>query len=215
MLNGSGFSLFFVFMAVTHATSNAGERALPSRTASEAKLQPYILCDGFAGGVRGVTLNRRPQSAEPWRAVDFGGSGQRVSVMDGYRVMYSYARTYAFANLKAERSDPSRYVEDKRIVTSELAELAKADGALDLVNFSYRGYSGQTLTKRQLAGRALGKSQILSDEDSVIITIYFLNHEPENRKFQTFEEFISLRDAFIAGYINCVAKKKSASIGNQ
>ena len=162
-----------------------------------------------------MTLDRRPQGAEPWREVDFSGKSQRVSVLDGYRVMYSYARTYPFANLKAERSDPSRYIEDKRIVTLNLAEMANADGALDLVNFSYRGFSGQTLMKRELAGRALGIAQILSDEDSVIVTIYFLNQTPENRRFQTYEEFISLRDAFIRGYIECVAKKRSIPILSQ
>ena len=156
-----------------------------------------------------MTLDRRPQSAEPWREVGFNGKSQRVSVVDGYRVMYSYARTYPFANLKAERSDLSRYIEDKGIVTLNLAEMANADGTVDLVNFSYRGFSGQTLTKRELAGRALGIAQILSDEDSVIVTIYFLNQAPENRRFQTYEEFISLRDAFIRGYIECVAKKRS------
>jgi hypothetical protein len=52
--------------------------------------------------------------------------------------------------------------------------------------------------------------QLFSDEDLVIVTIYFLNQLPENRRFQTYEEFISLRDAFIRGYIDCVAQKRFA-----
>ena len=213
MMNRFVSSLIFVWTAISLVAAGAAEHALFGRTASEAKLRPYVHCDGFAGGVRAVNLDRRPQTAEPWRAVDYGGNGLRVSVIDGYRVTYTYARTYVFANLKAEQSDPSRYAEDKRIVTLELAEMAKADDALDLVDFSYLGYSGQTLTKRALAGRALGKSQILSDEDAVIITIFFLNQDPENRRFQTHEEFVALRYTFIRGYINCVAKTKSAGIG--
>jgi hypothetical protein len=39
-----------------------------------------------------------------------------------------------------------------------------------------------------------------------------MNQLPENRRFQTYEEFISLRDGFIRGYIECVAKKKSVPI---
>lgn len=206
----SAVALLLLLLLAAHASSGAGERDPPGQVESAVKLQPYIRCDGFPGGVRGVILHRRPQTAEPWREVDFGGRIQRVSVMDGYRVLYSYARTYAFANLKAERSDRSRYIEDKGIVTSNFAEMAKADGSLDLVVFSYRGFSVQTLTKRKLAGRALGMVQILADKDSVIVTIYFLNQIPENRRFQTFEEFISLRDAFIRGYIECVARKRSA-----
>jgi hypothetical protein len=207
----AGIILLFLPSVAAHANSSAGERDPAGQGESSAKLQPYVHCDGFAGGIRGVTLDRRPQTAERWREVNFGGRIQRVSVIDGYRVMYSYVRTYAFANLKAERSDRSRYIEDKEIVTSNLAEMARADDSLDLVAFPYQGFSVQMLTKRKLAGRTLGMGQILADEDWVIVTIYFLNQVPENRSFQTFEEFISLRDAFIRGYIECVARKRPAS----
>jgi hypothetical protein len=173
-------------------------------------MRPYVHCDGFAGGVRGVTLDRRPTGAVPWREVGFGDKTERVSVVDGYRVMYSYPRTYWFANLKAERSDPSRYSEDKRIVTENFVALAGADDSTVLTNFSDRSFVGQTLTKRELGGSTLGITQILSDEDSVIVTIYFMNQHPENRAFQTYEEFIALRDGFVRGYIECVAQRKAA-----
>jgi hypothetical protein len=169
-----------------------------------------VYCDGFAGGIRAVTLDRRPRTAEPWREVGFGEAGVRVSVVDGYRVMYSYARTFPFANLKAEQSDPLRYSEDKRIVTLSFTEIARVDGALDLAEFSYLGFSGQTLTKRELSGRSLAMAQIFSDTDAVIVTVFFLNQIPENRRFQTHVEFISLRDAFLHGYIECVAEKRAA-----
>ena len=159
-----------------------------------------------------MALDRRPRAAAPWREVGFGGRIRRVSVAEGYRVTYSYPRTFRFANLNAERSDPSRYAEDKRIVMLDLAEMAQADGDTELVEFSERGFSGQTLAKRKLGGTTLAKTQIFSDEDSVIVTIYFMNQLPENRKFQTYEEFVSLRDGFIRGYIECVAKKKSIAI---
>jgi hypothetical protein len=173
-----------------------------------SRLQPYIHCDGFAGGVRGVTLDRRPPTAEPWRDVSSGGRTWRVSVMEGYRVMYSYPRTYPFASLKAERSDPSNYSEDKQIVMRSLAELSSADGNTERVDFSKQGLSGQTVTKKELGGSTLGITQIFSDEDAVIVTIFFFNQAPQNRRFQTYGEFISLRDDFVRGYMECVAKKR-------
>ena len=176
-----------------------------------SKLQAYTHCDGFARGVRGVTLDRHPQTAEPWREVGFAGKSRRVSVIDGYRVTYSYPRTFAFASLRAEQSDPARYAEDRRIVSANFAEMAQADQALDLAEFSHRGLQVQTLTKRRLGGRTLAMTQILADLDAVIVTIFFLNHAPEHRHFQTMEEFIGLRDAFIRGYIECVATKRAAS----
>lgn len=176
--------------------------------ADDSKLRRYTECDGFAGGVRAVIRDQRPQDAAPWREVRVGGELRRVSVVDGYRVIYSYPRTYAFANLKVERSDPANYAEDRRIVTQSLAEMASADADTQLSAYTDRGFLAQTLTKKELRGTTLAIAQILSDEDAVIVTIFFLNHPPENRQFQTYEEFVALRDAFMRGYVECAAKRK-------
>jgi hypothetical protein len=192
--------LVFLTQLAIRITSVAAE--------DSSKLQPYIHCDGFAGGVRGVTLDRRPPTAEPWREVSSGGTTWRVSVVEGYRVMYSYPRTYPFANLKAERSDPSKYAEDKQLVMRSVAELASVDGNTELIDFANQSFSGQTVTKKELGGSTLGITQIFSDRDLVIVTIFFLNHAPQDRRFQTYEEFISLRDDFVRGYMECVAKKR-------
>jgi hypothetical protein len=204
--------LLLLSLLAAHDPSSASDAEAPRKPGHALTLRPYTHCDGFAGGVRGVTLDRRPPNVVPWREIVFGDKTERVSVVDGYRVMYSYARTYPFANLKAERSEPSRYHEDKRIVTEHFVSIAEADGNAALASFSDRGFSGQTLTKNQLGGRTLGITQIFSDDDSVIVTIYFLNQAPENRRFQTHEEFISIRDSFVRGYLECVAKKRSTPI---
>jgi hypothetical protein len=197
----AAYPLFLLAVVAAPASSSAEEATT---------LQPYVHCDGFAGGVRGVTLDRRPGDAVPWREVGLGEETERVSVVDGYRVMYSYPRTYWFANLKAERSDASRFGEDKRIVTAHFGALAGADDNIVLTEFSEHGFAGQSLTKKALGGSTLGITQILSDEDSVIVTIYFMNQAPENRAFQTHEEFVALRDGFVRGYIECVAERKAA-----
>lgn len=207
-VRAAGGCASILFSVIAHGTACAREPGGEGQPEHALKLRPYIQCDGFAGGVRGVALDRRPQTAEPWREVGFGNRSGRVSVVDGYRVAYSYPRTFHFANLKAERSDPSRYAEDKQIVTLALVDVAKADGNTALADFSDRGFSGLTLGKKQLSGTTLAITQIFSDEDSVIVTIYFMNQLPEMRKFQTHEEFIALRDSFIRGYIECVAQKK-------
>jgi hypothetical protein len=98
---------------------------------------------------------------------------------------------------------------EKRIVTENFAALASADDNIVLTKFSDRGFAGQTLTKKHLGGSTLGITQILSDEDAVVVTIYFMNQQPENRAFQTYEEFIALRDGFVRGYVECVAQRKA------
>jgi len=209
VLAAGGAASILLSAVIAHGTACAGEQTNEAQAEHASKLRPYIHCDGFAGGVRGVALDRRPQSAEPWREVGLGNRSERVSVVDGYRVAYSFPRTLHFANLKAERSDPSRYAEDKEIVMQNLADMAKADSNTALTEFSDRDFSGQTLAKEELSGTTLAITQIFSDEDSVIVTIYFMNQVPEMRRFQTHEEFTALRDSFIRGYVECVANKKS------
>jgi hypothetical protein len=171
-------------------------------------LDAYIGCDGFAGGVRAVTLDRRAEDAQTWRELEFGGQKHRVSVLDGYRLTYSYTRDYPFASLRVERSESSRYGQDREIVTGYFTGMAKADAELELSEFSYRSHAVQLLTKKALGGRTLGAAHILADSDAVIVTVFFYNQLPEHRSFQTLEEFAGLRDAFIRGYIDCVARKK-------
>jgi hypothetical protein len=210
-MNSYAPGLLLLASVAAHGASSPDKAASPKEFTEAATMHAYVHCDGFAGGVRGVALDRRPPTAEPWREVGFGEKTERVSVVEGYRVIYSYPRTYWFANLKAERSDPARYEEDKRIVTGNFAALAGADDNTVLTDFSGRGFAGQTLTKKELGGSTLGITQILSDEDSVIVTIFFMNQEPENRAFQTHAEFVALRDDFVRGYMKCVAEKKAAS----
>jgi len=176
--------------------------------ADEAVLEPYIRCDGFAGGVRAVTLDRRPADAPHWRTVELLGKSQRVSVVDGYRVMYSYPRMLPFARLNAEQSDPASYQADKRTLVKYFAGIAQADDSTALSAVSVSGFAIQSLTKRVLGGTTLGITQLLSDADHVIVTIYFLNQVPELRQFDTHEEFLRLRDEFVRGYAECAASRR-------
>jgi len=213
VLSAGSCASILLSAAIAHGTAHAVEHSDEVQAEHALKLRPFIHCDGFAGGVRGVALDHRPRTAQPWREVGFGNRSERVSVLDGYRVAYSFPRTLHFANLRAERSDPSRYAEDKQIVTRNLADMAEADGNTALTEFSGRGFSGQTLGKKKLSGTTLAITQIFSDRDSVIVTIYFMNQVPDLRRFQTYEEFIALRDSFIRGYVECVARKKSGPPG--
>jgi len=174
-------------------------------------LEPYIRCDGFAGGVRAVTLDRRPADAPRWRTVELLGKSERVSIVDGYRVMYSYPRTLPFARLNAERSDPASYPADRRAVMKYFEGIAQSDDNTALSAFSTGGFAIQSLTKKALGGTTLGITQLLSDADGVIVTIYFPNQVAELRQFQSHEEFVRLRDEFVRGYAGCAAGRRLES----
>jgi hypothetical protein len=171
-------------------------------------LERYIRCDGFAGGVRATIIDRRPRDAPRWRTVELLGTSERISVLDGYRVMYSYARTLPFARMNVERSERLRYGADKRALTNYFAGIARADDNTTLVVSAAGGFEVQSLTKKALGGTTLGITQLLSDEDAVIVTIYFLNQVPELRQFDSHEEFLALRDDFVRGYAGCAGRKR-------
>ena len=184
----------------------------PSQLEGLFKIQPYVRCEGFADGVRGVNLDSRPKTALPWREVRVRGEARRVSVITGMRVTYAYPGTDFFANLKAERSAFESYKADKDIVRQSLIEAAQAEGNVDVQDFALHGFSGQTLTKRALSGSTLGITQLFSDDDQMIVTIYFLNQAPDKSRFKTFAEFVVLRNSFVNGYAECVAKKRTTSM---
>ena len=195
-------------MRSLRALAAAAILATASALAADATLEPYIACDGFAGGVRAVQQDRRPRDSPPYRDVVVDRDARRVSVVDGYRVLYSYPRTLAFANLKAERSDPAIFAADKRVLTEQIDAVARAEGDATLVRFTERGHSGMTLTKPELRGTTVAITQIFYEADGVVVTIYFLNQAPGERRFATVEEFVQLRDAFVQGYIDCVAARR-------
>ena len=51
---------------------------------------------------------------------------QRVSLLDGYRVMLAHRGGEFFANIKIEQSQPSQYSNDKRAIISHMNYLSQS-----------------------------------------------------------------------------------------
>src|SRR3981081_1149810 len=102
-------------------------------------LKPYTTCK-LPGDLKIKEVRRRPKSAEKYRQVDTGKGSERVSVVDGYRVMFAYKDLfYFFANVKIEQSDPASSAQDKEIVISSLKNVASTKQATGIV------YSDKTM----------------------------------------------------------------------
>jgi hypothetical protein len=90
-----------------------------AQTASGDPLKPYTACK-VPGDLRIKQVTRRP-AGDNYREVVTDSGKQRVSVVDGYRVMFAYPDlTYYFANVKIEQSAPDRYTQDKEILINQL-----------------------------------------------------------------------------------------------
>jgi hypothetical protein len=130
-----------------------------------------------------------------------------VSVIDGYRLMFAYPDTHYFANVKVEQSSPQEYDRDKENVISELENYSNSKnsatkiaftGPVNYNDYATYGVERDTIDKVNLIGMYV----IFSDTDHVIITAYFTNQK--KRKFQTLDEFKTLREQFLNQYTSCI-----------
>ena len=69
---------------------------------------------------------------------------------------------------------------------------------------SFHGHEGYGTSKRALTGNLLGFYLFFSDAEKTIITIYFINQNAKRKRFETIEEWRTVRDEFLNTYFNCV-----------
>ena len=124
---------------------------------------------------------------------------ERVSMIDGFRIMYKYPDTEYFSKMHVEQSKKEEYEKDKIKVINELNFIGKR---LDVNQENYNGYTYYYLGNSDLNVSPVGMAIVFFPEDQIITTIYFLNQKPEDRKFQTIEEFNLLKDNFIKELID-------------
>jgi hypothetical protein len=194
----------------------------PAIVAAQSKsdadpLKVYTRCT-LPGDLTAKKVDRRPSSTRKYRFVLTAKGNERVSVVDGYRVMFGYkGLSYYFANVKIEQSETSSYAQDKERVINELRYLSstkQATGNVFSDKAMLNGFEHYGLDRDRLdVGVTVGTHLMLYDRDHLVITIYFLNQgneglsrsELENEhRFKTLAEFNKLKDGFLNGYSECL-----------
>jgi hypothetical protein len=137
---------------------------------------------------------------------------ERVSVVDGYRVMFGFKNvSYAFANIKIEQSDAQSYAEDKEKVIANLRHFSSTKQATQIIytdktfvnGFEHYGLDREVID----IGITVGTHVLFQDGDHLIITVYLLNQEKKNRRFNSFEEYRVLKEDFLNRYTECLKDK--------
>jgi len=182
--------------------------AVSGQSNEPSSLKPYLSCK-FGDGLKIVDTSRHRQWTSPdkFRTVEINGVEERVSVVDGYRVMVAYPNTHFFANIKAENSNPDDYAKDKDTVVRDLKSATASSHDMESpepIKVSYNGFEGYSSSRKSLTMGTLGITILFSDARRQILTIYFLNQLPLKREFQTMEEWHTLRDRFLNRYTSCV-----------
>ncbi len=197
------FTALFLFVLVTASYALAQYRIAPA-------IQPYTSCR-FDDGLSIVQLDALPTTPMV-RTIQTPSGEKQVTMVEGERIMFAYPSEDFYANVKAEQLDPKDYTREKADLVAELTSLA-SDGKAHVEpslapihRFEVHG-----LNRSKLEGGVLGTYVLFDDKQSVVTTIYLLNGEPEQRRFQTLPEYAEVRDHFLSQYTACVRVNEEAN----
>lgn len=198
------------------------EEKKKEREAIEKMLKAYTACrfpdkPGFVIH----EVDRMAKNKEQLLARETASGYKGVSRTDSYRVMIIFTdtprdilgRPYYFANVRPDRSKPSEYENDKKVIGEYLEQLivlgADTVSIKKPLEESFNGFNVYSVYRSVLAGSNQGTSIVFDDANKVVTTVYFLN-EPKDwlakSHFNTVEEWMALRKAFLESYTKCVAE---------
>ena len=178
----------------------------PARQPS--RLVPYTRCS-FSGGLVPVAIDRAPNLPMA-RPADSPNGTRRVSVADAYRVILAFPNTDPFVNLKIEVSVTGRYSEDKRAVLEQMQDFAaSAKGVtVSLERSTRNGVDIAGLNNPTIDSSQVSLYSLFDDKETLIVTAYILNQDPERRAFKDLAAYKKLRDAFLQEYVQCMAANR-------
>ena len=171
--------------------------------AQEPDLQPYTNCD-LGSEFHMVQLDG-PVRDFAWRSSTKDGE-VRIPVEVGYRVLVTYMEGELFGNLKVERLPESQYSDEKATLLKSLEFVAARHVNERNVQTDMR--NGLTLygtTQDKLEGGTLSIYNLFDDAKNIVVSMYLLNDYPEQRKFNTLDEYKKVRDKFLDAYTKCLA----------
>lgn len=197
----------FVVIAMIVGSLTSPSRSFAQSSKRDDSLKPFTTCK-LDSGLRIAQVDRLPKDVKS-RTVETSKGNQKISLADGYRVMVAYNNDRDwFANIKAEKSLTEEYERDKEGVIENLkwaASTSKELESLEPVKVSFNGYEGYGTSKRALTTEAmLGIYVLFSDTERTITTIYFINQNAKRKRFETIEEWKSVRDEFLNTYTTCI-----------
>jgi hypothetical protein len=197
-----GMTLLTSMMALSATTS------AKQSTYNADSLKPYTACK-LEGDLEVKGITRKQNVPSDYREVTTAKGKERVSVVDGYRVMFGYKDVgYFYANVKIEQSDAKSYAQDKEIVINELRHLSSSKQFKMMLiadKTMLSGFEHYAIEREAIdVGNLIGIHLLLYDKDKIIITIYFINQEKKKRRFNSIEEFRAIRESFLNRYTECL-----------
>ncbi len=138
------------------------------------------------------------------RSVDTADGPRRIDLLGGERVMFAYANTDFYANVKVELLPASNYPQLKQALLDNLQQMTVGNAPSTSLPSPLHGLEIQGVDRNMLEGGVLGLYLLFDDAPHVALTIYLFNQSPKGGKFETVEEYNRMRDQFLQAYTSCI-----------
>lgn len=146
------------------------------------------------------------------RSVDTAQGHEQIDLTAGERVMFAYPMTDFFANVNVELLPADRYPQLKQTLIANLHYLESqphGPSPAEALPIGLHGFEVHGNDRRRLEGDVLGMYLMFDDKAHVVTTIYFLNQQAWQRKFQSMDEYGRLRDHFLQNYTACIRQNQA------
>jgi hypothetical protein len=175
-----------------------------------APLKPFLECN--LGSQFQIAQVDGPVQDFAW-PTDTKAGKTSINVETGYRVLVAYLETELFGNLKVERLPAAEYQKEKSALLSSLDFLAIEPGMDGRVQTGVKhGFNLYGVNRSKLEGGVLSIYNLFDDNEHVAVTMYLLNDEPANRKFDSISKYVLVRDAFLESYTSCLAQNLKTEV---
>ncbi|MCG2583533.1 hypothetical protein [Massilia sp. TS11] len=178
---------------------------LPPAAAAEAStLDGYAACAFRAPLVRASVEHF--SSKRQYRKVRTADGEEKVSVLEGTRLMLNDAGGTPFVNLKFERSLPGQIDADRTAILAQMRYLANTPRVpVPLEQSEHAGIERIAIVHSGVDDdRVLSIVTLIDRVHELVVTAYFLNAAPGQRSFASMPEFLALRDGALADLDACL-----------
>lgn len=205
-------NLSLALLASLSVLTGCSGPSLQSKVVQDVDLRAYTSC-AFADGLEIVEEDPLAPGVTA-RTVDTIAGPKQISMLAGIRVMFAYPNTDFFANVKAEKLPALGYPEIKQSLIGNfnyVLNSSPTDKQNHSMSPALKALDGRGLDRNKLEGGVIGMYLFFDDARHIATTVYLLNQDPSRRKFQTLDEYRTLRDRFLSTYTSCIASNLRAA----
>jgi hypothetical protein len=202
-------AIALLFSTLIASAQNAPDTSQTS-PAAEAALRDYESCS-FDDGLQMVKVDSLPPGAQQ-RTINTTAGPKIIHMLAGRRIMLAYGvGGDFFANVKPEVLAEATWAAEKQSLLDEIAAMLASDHDTmpnTGLPSTMHDLEVHGLDRTSLKSGTLGLYLLFDNSRHIATSVYLLNQQPLTRRFQTIEQYRSLRTRFLTTYTGCIAQNR-------